>query len=865
MISNINLEKLSAFTVTLKNMIDQLGMILQPYIISIFKLMTSFLHLSIILRDPTNVKNQAIEQEGMEIEQEQDPDQDQEQGQKIDILQIQINNKLKKLYHNSIKRLCQIISRYPSLASNAELMDTLIKCLEQNIEKVHTDTGSNIPYLLKLFLVWGENTEYIDYFLKYKFIIPALSKIYTQSKNGKKMINAVNDIFDNICKLTITNEFENNDENNNNGMQIEPSTATYTNDKVLQEKCNNILKENLDHLINNMNTYFTYQIQASKKKLWKPDFKTIRILVKLSEFISSSEYADKFLILFKPILESNYINKLFRIRDRDNQKNVRLAEKSVEVIKLVIKIFNRLFEYSQHQESYYSTLLNLIMGLNVQTPREDIINCMEKLHKEKFSLTEQTITNLKGLNAYNRASERTLNWAIVIPICYKINTQFIQNSNFSDLEVILYQYLFFLKQEELSARIAAVNGIKLFFDIFRSDVENNICKEQQRKLDFIFKVFLNEMIKALKLRHEYQLKSHLELINYYIIQMSYLVKNNMIKDVPNIETLYLDLACLQNKNDPFQDFFTNIFDIQNHMRLKALNILNKKLKEIEDNKDNISEDKIVIHSFSIKNIIVPVLRLQILEKHLQENYMSNFQKKNKGNTQFSNSKTLVTYLIETFSSCLKLFKWTQYFQVMKQNLITLKKEHKYEKVIVRLISSNLNHLNFKLNDIVEIVSLEMKKQNNDVNSSTLMNKLLQYESTDQDLSSSHAQLDVSIQNQNKDTTLVSVIIDHLRRQVLGPLRRHMHDKASTENKESKIRVYTAIAITKLVCKMPLNIFNVEFPRLIGNICESLKSRDFEIRNNARKALGEITKITGPYFLHFVIKELSSSLTLGKIF
>lgn len=67
---------------------------------------------------------------------------------------------------------------------------------------------------------------------------------------------------------------------------------------------------------------------------------------------------------------------------------------------------------------------------------------------------------------------------------------------------------------------------------------------------------------------------------------------------------------------------------------------------------------------------------------------------------------------------------------------------------------------------------------------------------------------------------------------------------------------------KLVCRFPFNMFNIEFPRLLHNISESLKSRDFDIRNNARKALTEIALITGPYFFHYIVNELNSVLTLG---
>lgn len=49
------------------------------------------------------------------------------------------------------------------------------------------------------------------------------------------------------------------------------------------------------------------------------------------------------------------------------------------------------------------------------------------------------------------------------------------------------------------------------------------------------------------------------------------------------------------------------------------------------------------------------------------------------------------------------------------------------------------------------------------------------------------------------------------------------------------------------------------------MCEALKSRDYDIRNNARKALTEIVHITGPYFFHYVVNEMKSVLNLGSFY
>lgn len=59
------------------------------------------------------------------------------------------------------------------------------------------------------------------------------------------------------------------------------------------------------------------------------------------------------------------------------------------------------------------------------------------------------------------------------------------------------------------------------------------------------------------------------------------------------------------------------------------------------------------------------------------------------------------------------------------------------------------------------------------------------------------------------------------------------------------------------------MFLLEFPKVITNVSNSLKSRSLEVRDNARKALVEIIKILGPNFLYSIIKEMRHVLQLGN--
>ena len=68
----------------------------------------------------------------------------------------------------------------------------------------------------------------------------------------------------------------------------------------------------------------------------------------------------------------------------------------------------------------------------------------------------------------------------------------------------------------------------------------------------------------------------------------------------------------------------------------------------------------------------------------------------------------------------------------------------------------------------------------------------------------------------------------------------------------------------MIKKFPLDMFLLEFPKVITNVSNSLKSRSLEVRDNARKALVEIIKILGPHFLYNIVREMIHVLQLGLL-
>ena len=143
---------------------------------------------------------------------------------------------------------------------------------------------------------------------------------------------------------------------------------------------------------------------------------------------------------------------------------------------------------------------------------------------------------------------------------------------------------------------------------------------------------------------------------------------------------------------------------------------------MEDKPNVITEQ---ISEISIRNVLLPVLKFTILTKYLQEGVLK--ARGSNSESHLAQAKTLVNHAIDAHTRCVKYLAWPQYFNVLKAHITMLNQESKFEKIVVRLLSSNLNNLDAGLPNIVTTIKNEMAKNKNQVMSKGIMQKLVNYE------------------------------------------------------------------------------------------------------------------------------------------
>ncbi|CDK29087.1 unnamed protein product [Kuraishia capsulata CBS 1993] len=92
-----------------------------------------------------------------------------------------------------------------------------------------------------------------------------------------------------------------------------------------------------------------------------------------------------------------------------------------------------------------------------------------------------------------------------------------------------------------------------------------------------------------------------------------------------------------------------------------------------------------------------------------------------------------------------------------------------------------------------------------------------------------------------------------------PLRKVL---ALRDENTSSQRIALSEGMVSLAVCLDEESLNTELPGILTNVCQVLRARSDELRDNTRKHLGNCALILGPKYMKFIIKELKGALTRG---
>ncbi|KAJ3196016.1 U3 snoRNP protein [Irineochytrium annulatum] len=269
---------------------------------------------------------------------------------------------------------------------------------------------------------------------------------------------------------------------------------------------------------------------------------------------------------------------------------------------------------------------------------------------------------------------------------------------------------------------------------------------------------------------------------------------------------FSDLTPLLANGDEEANFFKNIYHLQTHRRIRAMHRLQNECKAGK------------MSSSNIFHIFLPMIAHNIFEsdRTTQHNFINE--------------------AINTVSSCCGCLPWSRYYSTLNKFLSILSKRPQLERELTRLVVAIVENFDFSMSATATEVSAEATVNDNGV-------------------IADHEEEAIVSRPKENSTRIREVVMNKLIPTLFAYL--------TAENEENlNLRIPIAIAITKLLKRLPYGSLEAHLPKLLTSIAQFLKSKAQDVRDSTRAALVKIALDVGPAYFLFIVRELKGALLRG---
>eukprot|EP01135_Chromosphaera_perkinsii_P004611 Nk52_evm4s292 gene=Nk52_evmTU4s292 len=195
---------------------------------------------------------------------------------------------------------------------------------------------------------------------------------------------------------------------------------------------------------------------------------------------------------------------------------------------------------------------------------------------------------------------------------------------------------------------------------------------------------------------------------------------------------------------------------------------------------------------------------------------------------FENQKThehnLIFEAVSAIGAIAKQLSWGHYIHQLRLFLRQIPQKQYLEKVLIKVVISMLDSFHFTIADDTSGVDGDKE--------GSLSSRI-------------HA-------------TVLEAVLPELTEYLVKTEKSKNDDKA----KWVSLRSPVALAVVKLLMKLPEDSLKTNLPGLLTKVCYVLKNPDEDVRSEARETLVKIQKSLGPRYFHFILEELRGALNSG---
>ncbi|OQR92919.1 U3 small nucleolar RNA-associated protein [Achlya hypogyna] len=366
------------------------------------------------------------------------------------------------------------------------------------------------------------------------------------------------------------------------------------------------------------------------------------------------------------------------------------------------------------------------------------------------------------------------------------------------LQPIISQYLYSMHDEEYSLRNAARAGLEGFTRL--AAAEKDVPNSTP------YHVFENVVMPCVR----FSLKGQVEEPRRGFVQLLSTVADAF--EGHENPSLHGDLSLLRNKEDPEVDFFYNMTHIQVHRRARALQRL----------RSSLDAGKLPLSNTTVVNVLVPLLTHVIYE------------------TTNKAQEAMATDAAQCLGSAASLLSWSHYYGLIRNLLKQIPGRPESENVIIAAVCAIIDHFHFEGSVVCEG-----------------WDKVAVAARDPDEAEATH------VQSVMRDS-LVPMLQSHLTKgeRKKGKAKTGEKDAQSTTAGDFALRVPVALAIVKVLRRLPPRTFHAELPKLLIQVTKLQRSKDESVRSSSRQTLVKIALELGPSYLAPIVNELEHSLTMG---
>ncbi|KAJ3024120.1 U3 snoRNP protein [Thoreauomyces humboldtii] len=665
-----------------------------------------------------------------------------------------------------------------------------------NFEEENTQATSS---LLELFLAWSKDLRYVTYLVDHSpEVVPKVISVLSATKVKPVVVSCVLTIVESILELG---------EDQANG--------------VIEK----VLRPHVQTLLLNLNAVLsqTFGERGSVILIGQTiPARIIRILANLSVYVTDGDSATKLLDMMLPYTKRPPIAV---------PEGTKLE--IIQILTNFLPILPALQGVSPVDTPYFSLASHLFDVLETREARAALITVFERFADLDGSLRIVSDLVLE-INAQSVARMDEPDFNRRFAAFARINQELYLTLTATQWLPLLHNLLFYVQErDEFSIRTSASFGVSQF--VTRASQLDAADIRQPAFMNLINHVILPSIKRGVKLNSAVVRSEFVNLLGQLVVSFP-------------VMSAVSDMHGLLANGDEEASFFTNIYHLQVHRRVRAL----RRLAE-ECATGNMS-------AANVSNYFVPIVAHFIFESDRVSDH------------------NLINDAVSTLAACAAMLTWGHYWALFKRFLNAMSHRPELEKVLNRVIISLLDGFHFELEapDAAELALTVAKPEE------TKVSKVVA-ETAPQDpevamdieeLTVAEASLDLlEAADEEEETEEAPAIAQGNTGSKFQAKRVHgvvIHKLLPTLQKYVEkqddntipMRIPLALAIAKLLQKLPSTSMQVPLAKLITTMCNFLRHRGQDARDCTRETLVKVAVLLGPTFFPFILKELEGALTRG---